>query len=253
MKVLLSIGMFLLVANTIFADDLTRAVQQRLKDQGFFYGSVNGQEGSETSAAIRRFQIRYGLKVTGQLDDATMRSMGLARNGSVPSPGAKKDWDWNQFSQQRPNDDAQANASRQYSQPDPNGQNYDDEMEPAPIPRSSYRGDSYYGLFAGTVYEHAPAQVQENVLVSVQGELSKKGLFRAVIDGQPGPSTSDAIARFQQREDLPVSGRLDEETLDALRALPGQRNGPPSRPTYAPRDHPQTLDGEPVYRGVPVE
>src|SRR4030081_1228834 len=83
--------------------------------------------------------------------------------------------------------------------------------------------------------------------------MVEEGFVPRFIDGQPGPSTSDAIARFQQREDLPVSGRLDEETLDALRALPGQRNGPPARSTYAPRDHQQTLDGEPVYRGVPVE
>jgi peptidoglycan hydrolase-like protein with peptidoglycan-binding domain len=48
-----------------------------------------------------------------------------------------------------------------------------------------------------------------------------------VIDGRPGPATSDAILQLQQDEGLPESGRLDNETLNALGAFPGQRNGPP--------------------------
>ncbi|HZC59890.1 MAG TPA: peptidoglycan-binding domain-containing protein, partial [Chthoniobacterales bacterium] len=51
-------------AGSLWADDLTKALQQRLKDQGFYYGDVDGQPGDETTAAIRRYQIRYGLKVT---------------------------------------------------------------------------------------------------------------------------------------------------------------------------------------------
>ncbi len=65
------------------------------------------------------------------------------------------------------------------------------------------------------------------MLYAVQGELMRRGFFRGVINGRPGPATSDAIVRLQQDEGLPVSGRLDNETLNDLRAFPGQRNGPP--------------------------
>jgi peptidoglycan hydrolase-like protein with peptidoglycan-binding domain len=82
-------------------------------------------------------------------------------------------------------------------------------------------------LFAGTMYERSPAQIQENVLYAVQGELVRRGLFKGVIDGRPGPATSDAILRLQQYERLQLSGRLDNETLNELEAFPGQRNGPP--------------------------
>ena len=86
---------------------------------------------------------------------------------------------------------------------------------------------SFPQLFAGTIYERSPAQIQENVLYAVQGELMRSGFFRGVIDGRLGPATSDAIVRLQQYAGLPVSGRLDNETLNDLRAFPGQRNGPP--------------------------
>jgi peptidoglycan hydrolase-like protein with peptidoglycan-binding domain len=250
MKTLLTITLSVLLAGSLFADDLTRAVQQQLKDQGFFYGNVDGRDSSETSAAIRRFQIRYGLKVTGQLDDPTLRSLGVARNSSGPVATSRKDWNWNEFSKRPSNDDSQPQTNRRYA--DPDSSDLDEAPEPVPAPRTRYHHDSYYGLFAGTIYERAPEQVQENVLVAIQGELSKRGFFRSVIDGQPGQATSDAVARLQQTEDLPVTGRLDEETLNELRALPGQRNGPPQMPDSRPRDFQRTPGGEPIYRGVPV-
>ena len=86
---------------------------------------------------------------------------------------------------------------------------------------------SFPQLFSGTIYERSPAQVQENVLYAVQGELMRGGFFRGVIDGRPGPATTEAIVRLQQYAGLPVSGRLDNDTLNVLRAFPGQRNGPP--------------------------
>ena len=74
---------WLWMANSLWADDLTRAIQQRLKDQGFYYGEVDGQGGDETSAAIRRYQIRHGLKVTGQLNDETLHSLGVSPGTSA--------------------------------------------------------------------------------------------------------------------------------------------------------------------------
>ena len=41
-------------------------------------------------------------------------------------------------------------------------------------------------LFAGTIYERSPSQIQENVLYAVQGELMRRGFFRGVIDGRLG-------------------------------------------------------------------
>src|ERR1700739_556839 len=73
------------ISVSAWGDELTKAVQQKLKDQGFFYGEATGQPGSETDAAIRRYQIRYGLKVTGALNDETTHSLGL-NIGNYPPP-----------------------------------------------------------------------------------------------------------------------------------------------------------------------
>ncbi len=59
-----------------FANDNVRAVQTKLKAEGFFFGEVDGAFSSDLSAAMTRYQIRNGLEVTGQLDDETSKALG---------------------------------------------------------------------------------------------------------------------------------------------------------------------------------
>ena len=64
------------------ADQLVESVQQALKDEGFYYGEVNGDMNANLTAAIRRYQIRNGLQVSGELNDETLRSLGIKSSGS---------------------------------------------------------------------------------------------------------------------------------------------------------------------------
>jgi peptidoglycan hydrolase-like protein with peptidoglycan-binding domain len=214
------------LASSLWADDLTRAIQQRLRDQGYYYGEVDGQGGDETSAAIRRFQIHSGLKVTGQLNDETLRSLGLSRSSAArPAPGYQQNGG---SSGAQPSDPYYRQPRQEDMHPPPQAEGPEDynEMQPPKFlaPRVL---TSFPQLFSGTIYERSPTQVQENVLYAVQGELMRGGFFRGMIDGRPGPATTEAIVRLQQDAGLPVSGRLDNDTLSVLRAFPGQRNGPP--------------------------
>src|SRR6476661_609501 len=68
---------FLAIWSTAWADRAVESAQQKLKDDGFYYGEVNGTKDTETTAAIRRYQIRNGLKITGELDAETLRSLGV--------------------------------------------------------------------------------------------------------------------------------------------------------------------------------
>jgi peptidoglycan hydrolase-like protein with peptidoglycan-binding domain len=58
------------------ANDNVRAVQTKLKAEGFYFGEVNGAFSTELSAAMTRYQIRNGLEVTGQLDEETSKALG---------------------------------------------------------------------------------------------------------------------------------------------------------------------------------
>ena len=80
MKPLLCLVATLCAAGFVQADQTIRSLQQTLKDKGLYYGSVTGEKSGETTAAIRRYQIRNGLKVTGEINDETLRSLGSSSN-----------------------------------------------------------------------------------------------------------------------------------------------------------------------------
>src|SRR5206468_12158360 len=87
-------------------------------------------------------------------------------------------------------------------------------------------------VFADTPFATAPPEVQRNVIVSAQITLARYGLYREQIDGIYGPAMELSLRAYQARTNLPVSGRLDLETLAALQLLPRAR-----APAFYPRHH----------------
>jgi peptidoglycan hydrolase-like protein with peptidoglycan-binding domain len=73
-----------LVPTVLHADETVLATQKKLTQLGFYKGEVDGQPGSQTSAAIRRYQIAKNLKVTGELNRQTLDQLGI--NASTPAP-----------------------------------------------------------------------------------------------------------------------------------------------------------------------
>lgn len=67
-----------------WADPTITVTQQKLKRLGYYDGTVDGQMGSQTAAAIRRYQLAENLKVTGQLNAQTANSLGI----NSPAPAA---------------------------------------------------------------------------------------------------------------------------------------------------------------------
>lgn len=86
--------LILLVGSASFAsaDQVIVATQQKLKRLGYYDGVVDGQMGSQTAAAIRRYQLAENLKVTGTLTQQTASSLGInatapvANNRPAPTP-----------------------------------------------------------------------------------------------------------------------------------------------------------------------
>src|SRR6516162_8583091 len=70
------------LAQLVRADSTVQEAQQELKEQGYYFGQVNGEKDADTIAAIRRFQIRSGLPITGELDEQTLRTL---RSGTASS------------------------------------------------------------------------------------------------------------------------------------------------------------------------
>lgn len=221
------------------ADQLIEHVQQALKDQGFYYGEVSGEMNANLAGALRRYQIRNGLQVSGDLNSETLQSLGIDSSGAVrpttkpasPTPAAPGNPE-----EQSPADTGNINPAPSV-EPFANAPQ-DEQVYPSTpgTPESSTAG-----IFAGTPFEAAPPPVQRNVLVSAQIALARRGLYHDQIDGVYGPAMELSLRAYQAQTKLPVTGHLDLETLAALQLLPGER-----APVFFPPRHPRR---QPPIRG----
>src|SRR6184192_4586028 len=93
MKIKITVLILIASVMLMHADQLVERVQQALKDQGFYYGEVTGEMNANVAAAIRRYQIRNGLQVSGELNSETLQSLGINSSGSArpaPKPASPK-------------------------------------------------------------------------------------------------------------------------------------------------------------------
>lgn len=247
----------LIFAANVQADEQLRAVQQALKDQGFYYGEVDGEEGIETSAAVRRFQIRNGLEVTGKLNPETLAAMKVGNaTAPAPPPATAQDESRSEATpapRTPPADVVESDrnflhqpAARPPAAPAP------DHGEDAGTPpaRENPTAD-YASVFRKTPYETAPLEVQRSTLKRAQSLLATEGFYHGIVDGEPRLGTERALADFQREADLPPTGRLDMTTLAEMRLLPNRRIVVP-RPVspFVERDEPVSIPPRRVYRGI---
>jgi peptidoglycan hydrolase-like protein with peptidoglycan-binding domain len=191
----------LCVIGSVSADQTVQSVQQALKDQGFYYGNVTGEKSAETIAAVRRYQIRNGLQVTGEMDPETLHSLNVNSNSAASSQPTSKP----AVAQQNTNTVRPVETPRldqnSVQQP-PSAPDHQPEMNPT---------------FPGALYQPAPTRMNRRmVLAEVQRQLISRGYYQGRADGRHGRRTALAVRDFQLQSGLPPTGHLDTSTLNAL-------------------------------------
>lgn len=236
MKKYLIVFLFATTLAVARADQKIAEAQQSLKDQGYFYGDVNGEKNTETSDAVRRYQIRNGLSVTGDLDDQTLAAIQKTKAAEesatvTPAPSVAST-----LKPVPPRDEVQnpAPAAGEQEPPPP--------APPSPrVPDGVYDGRPVVernDVFARTPYEASPPAVQRRVIMDAQRTLLERGLFKYPPDGVFSPNMEFSLRAYQTRVGLRPTGRLDLETLAALQLLPASHRRPFVRPRVVPANEP---------------
>jgi len=250
MKIRIAVCILFACAAAIRADEVTAEVQQALKDQGFYYGQINGEKNADTTAAIRRYQIRNGLKITGELDDDTLKA--LRSVSTRPSPPAVANAPATTpvtaaSPAQIQDQTAAATAAPEETPAGPRESSSGagairrgEELYPPNVPNAPNVASQPGDLFADTPFANASPEQQHDVVVSAQRTLAQRGLYHGEIDGVFASPLEFSLRAYQSRVGLPVTGRLDLETLAALKLLPGA-----NAPVYRPRRRvPPSVRGE---------
>jgi peptidoglycan hydrolase-like protein with peptidoglycan-binding domain len=223
------IGMAILVSALpllALADTTVQQAQEELKEQGYYFGQINGDKNADTIAAIRRFQIRSGLQVTGELDQETLRALHAASASSTATTTTTP----------QPRDiESPGNTTEPVApatSPSRDLQTYREQPAPA---------ESAASVFSNTPYETAPPELQQRVILGAQTLLRRRGFYKGESDGVFGPNLEFSLRAFQSRLGIPPNGRLDMDTLAALGLLPGQNGRTPMEMPHrrvAPSDEP---------------
>lgn len=214
-------------------------LQTKLAALGDFHGKPDGIPSTETTRAIRRFQIRSGLPVTGEADEETWRRIRLeveqgVRDGSLPPEAAAPS-----SSPMAPPPGVAAGG--------PGGapvQPFFGGPEPDATAARGPGGAAPEGPGAALRYSRfaaSPEPVQAAVLADAAAALAARRLL--VLGGAEdapwlSPAFAAALREFQAAEGLAPSGVLDDPTLERLGLIapepePGMRPvrpGPARRP-----------------------
>jgi peptidoglycan hydrolase-like protein with peptidoglycan-binding domain len=200
-RVIVHLVAALCVAGSVRADQTIQSVQKALKDQGFYYGDITGDKSAETTAAIRRYQIRNGLQVTGEINSETLHSLnlGASSKSAAPSQPSSKPA-VTQSNRVRPDE-----SSRLDQNPSPR------------LPSEPNRRLETGQVFPGALYPSAPPRMSRRIVVAeVQRQLTSRGYYPGRIDGRYGRRTAFAVRAFQSSIGIPPTGRLDVATMGAL-------------------------------------
>jgi peptidoglycan hydrolase-like protein with peptidoglycan-binding domain len=188
----------LCATGVLHADQTIRSLQQILKDKGLYYGAVTGEKSAETSAAIRRYQIRNGLKVTGEVNEETSRSLSSSTNSVAAVSKSSTKPATTQPTGIPPN---AGSLLTHNSPPSSSGQSEVSATNP-----------SYLTSF----YHSTPARMNRRIIAEAQYQLTSRGYYRGRIDGTYGSRTAFAVRAFQSSAGVPPTGQLDVQTLNAL-------------------------------------
>ncbi len=156
-----------------------RLLQQKLKDLGYYNGSVDGTFGDGTELAVRSFQANNGLTVDGKAGETTLNLLnsGKAKRASSNTTGQ------------------QVTAPPTYT-PITQFTN----VTPAP-------DGAYVTLRPGNM----------GTLVSnLQTALKSQGYYKGDVDGKYGTGTIDAVTRFQADHGLSQDGIAGPATQKVL-------------------------------------
>ena len=122
-----------------------KLVQKKLKNWGYYTGSVDGIYGSKTKAAVVKFQKRNGLVADGIIGDKTLKAMGIS--SSMLSSGSGSSTSGGKYS----NSDVQLLARLIYAEA--RGEPYKGQVAVGAVVLNRVKSSSFPNTISAVIYQ----------------------------------------------------------------------------------------------------
>ena len=253
-----------------------RNVQKKLKELGFYKGTVDGDFGEATEKAVKAFQKQYGLTVDGKVGAATMAKLASARATAKPSatatpkPTATPSYTTNTYLR---NGDSGKQVRQMQERLIALGYllgkanaNFDNATEAGVIAfqrrntsyadgvagpetlkalysSSASKTSSAAGIIGITLREGSSEKAAVRLL---QQKLKSLGYYKGTVDGDFGAGTTEAVKAFQRAHKMTADGVAGGGTLNKLFSSSAKSASAAAvtatpRPTATPRVTPSPI------------
>ena len=247
-----------------------RNLQKKLKELGFYKGTVDGDFGEGTEKAVKEFQKQYGLTVDGKVGSATMAKLAAAKQTAkpavtaTPKPTATPAYSTNTYLRN-------GNSGKQVKQMQERlialgyllgkaTSNFDNATE-AGVSAFQRRNTSYTDGVAGPetlkkLYSSSASKTSSPAAIIgitlregssetaavrlLQQKLKSLGYYTGSVDGSFGAGTAEAVKSFQRAHNMTADGVAGGGTLNKLfsssaKTASAARATATPRPTVTPR------------------
>ena len=148
-----------------------RTIQTKLKRWGYYNGNVDGIYGSQTLAAVKKFQQKNGLTVDGIAGTKTLRAMGIYSSSSSSGSSSSS----NSSSSTNSND---LNLLSRLVYGEARGEPYTGQVAVAAVVLNRVKSSSFPNTISGVIYQ--------------------SGAFDVVSDGQINLTPNDTAKKAAQ-------------------------------------------------------
>ena len=226
--------------------DEVRNVQKKLKELGFYKGTVDGDFGEGTEKAVKAFQKQYGLTVDGKVGNATLAKLAAAKQTAkpaatpTPKPTATPSYSTNTYLRN-------GNSGKQVKQMQERlialnylvgtaTSSFDNATEAGVLAfqrrhtsyadgvagpetlkalysSSAHKASSPSGIIGISLKEGSTSTSAVRLL---QQKLKTLGFYTGSVDGAFGAGTTDAVKAFQRANGLTADGVAGGGTLNRL-------------------------------------
>lgn len=256
-----------------------RTIQRRLKDLKFYNGSVDGDFGEGTEAAVIRFQKQYGLEADGKVGAATLEALRNARATAkpeyqgttvtarvTPTPAFSQNTylrNGNSGSDVRKMQERLISLG--YLVGEANGR-FDDATEAGVIAfqkrNCSYSDgvagpDTLKALYSSSARSTSTASgiigvtlkegSEGSAVRTLQTKLKSLGYYTGSVDGSYGSGTVEAVKAFQRGNGLSADGKAGSGTINKLYSGDA-KTAAQARPTATPKPKPTPRPTATPYR-----
>ena len=146
-----------------------KQIQTKLKNWGYYNGSVDGIYGSKTTEAVKYFKRKNGLKVDGIAGEKTLKALGINSTNSTTSANS--------------NNDSNLNLLSRLIYGEARGEPYIGQVAVGAVVLNRVKSSSFPNTIAGVIYQNGAFDVVSDGQINLTQNSTAKKAAQDALNG----------------------------------------------------------------------